>query len=105
MIEDIEELCLQPDGEFFAKTDSFCQIHVGPEESRTTKLVPAGVAKLAMGRTVPPETCARARIHWGDAGAVVATEVSGQRRENPSGRKLQEPAIRDLCPGSGSKCS
>src|SRR5208283_1901226 len=29
------------------------------------------------------------------AGTVIATEVSRQRRENPSGRKLQEPAVRD----------
>ena len=54
MIEDIEELCLQPHGKFFVKWDAFGQIHVGPEELWTAELVPAGVAKLAVGRTVSP---------------------------------------------------
>ena len=66
MIEDIEELRLQPHGEFFAKRNSFCQIHVGPEEFGTTELVPAGVAKLAVGRIVPAETSACTGIDRGD---------------------------------------
>lgn len=65
MIEDIEELRLQSQGELFAKKNSFCQIHVGPDEFRTTELVPAGVAKLAVGRIVPTETSAGSGICCG----------------------------------------
>src|ERR1700752_1007085 len=71
MIEDIEELGFQPHGELFAKRDSFCQIHVGPEELGTTKLVPAGVAKLAVGRTVSAETSACTRIYCRNEGSRV----------------------------------
>ena len=81
MIKDIEDLCLQPHCEFFAKRDSFCQIHVGPNELRTAELVPAGVAKLAVGRTVPAETSACTRVYCGDESIRVQPLHRSQLRD------------------------
>lgn len=81
MIEDIKELRLQPYGELFAKRNSFCQIHVGPEEFRTTELVPAGIAKLAVGRIVPTETCAGTGVYRGDESIRVQPLHRSQLRD------------------------
>jgi hypothetical protein len=70
MIEDVEELAVQSHGQLLAKRNSFCQIHVGPEESgdRGTGFC-RSATKLAVCRTIPTDTGARAGINRGDMNA------------------------------------
>jgi hypothetical protein len=63
MVEDVEKLGIDPEFDLLGDLKPFCHVEIAPEESRAAKLIPAGVAKLAVRRIVSAKTSAGTRVN------------------------------------------
>ena len=71
MVEDVEELCVQPNTHSLRDGNLFRQIHLGVGEMRSSDVVAAGVAELAVGGRISTGTCAGTGIDDGSEGIRV----------------------------------
>src|ERR1019366_6871804 len=71
MVQDIEELAVEPQRKAFRQGQPLGHVKVHPEELRTTKHIAPQIADLACLRRVAARAGARARVHGRDEGTGI----------------------------------